>query len=134
MSLLSILALLAPAPALAVKEAPKNPPKFKPRWYFSHNRLDARPVIWSLENHPEEWQVDVPGLSILHKPSKHTFWIGESGPARLFPTECSCHTTSRLFQPLQEGAFRRAYTSWVSRGIRAQFASHFTQPTAPYPE
>jgi len=52
---MSIFAFMM-APALK-QEVKVNPPVFKWRWWYSDDRLDIRPVLWSLRNHPEEWEI-----------------------------------------------------------------------------
>lgn len=89
-----------------------KPPEFKPRWWFSSYRLDARPLAWSLENRPEDWRWGGGGYTIVHKPSNHTYWVGV-GPYRLFEAMCSCHQSSRgRFQMFQQGLFHKAFKTW----------------------
>ena len=132
-----MLAFLAPAVALVKSEivrdekitAEKKLPTFKPRWWYKANGLDARPVAWSLINHPEEWVEDSPGISILHKPSKHRFWIGSGrGFYRLYSANCSCNKSEGKFQRFQQGLFHRAYQRWRApqqAATREQFTGHF---------
>lgn len=57
---MDFLAFLPAAVAAAINNVavkPKPLPTFKPRWWYNPRRLDARPVIWSLYNRPEEWTV-----------------------------------------------------------------------------
>lgn len=145
-------ALMPPAVALKPRdgdgrvETKPALPVFKRRWWFRDDRLDARPVIWSLENRPEEWEVDRRSrpLTITHLPSKHEFWVGMGGyhlwrAPNLDGTSCGClgltHSGETRFQRFQQVAFRRAYRNWLAwnRERRApevsarnnQFASHF---------
>lgn len=117
-------------------------PVFQPHWWHRQDRLDARPVVWSLYNRPEDWEWkryygDVVSDAILvHKPSKHEFWVATGiGFYRLHDANCSCHRdTAGWFQRFQQYAFHRAFRHWrrtydpQTRGlqlIKAQFASHF---------
>jgi hypothetical protein len=90
-------------------------PIFEPEWWFSRWRLDARPVIWSLLNHPEEWKETSPGV-MFHTPSLHEFRLGYdrlSRPLGLLHAQCSCHTdTTNHFQHFQDRAVRRAWRRW----------------------
>ena len=55
------------------REAVQIMPTFPHRWWRSQNRLDIRPVLWSLRNMPQDWSIDQ--HTITHNPSKHEFWI-----------------------------------------------------------
>ena len=90
-------------------------PIFETKWWFSKQRLDARPVIWSLVNHPEEWNETSPGV-MFHMPSEHEFRLGHDRPFRalgLLHAQCSCHNdTTNLFQHFQSRAVRQAWRQW----------------------
>ena len=115
---------------------PREPlPVFKPKWWWDSDRLDARPVAWSLRNHPEEWKFKEGyiGKILVHIPSQHQFWVG-SQPYRLHRAECSCHSHSRgKFHFGQHKIFKQAYRQWYARmieprhptNIHEQFCSHF---------
>ena len=83
-------------------------PSFNPRWWYRSDRLDARPVIWSLKNRPEDWeQGEYPWL-IRHHPTGHVFSMI---PVRLVgPEDCSCvHRSNQgRFQLFQCFALERA--------------------------
>jgi len=107
------------------------PPTFKPHWWYKKNRLDARPVIWSLYNHPKDWSMSTPNR-LLHAPSNHEFWVGSGKMyTRLYDAQmqsgsCSClHQSERgRFQRFQKGRFWRAYQHW-NRNHNAVDADHF---------
>lgn len=138
---MDVLAFLtAPiAAALAKVEAkPDQLPTFKPRWWYRPHRLDARPVIWSLKNRPEEWEYDShPPYWVQHIPSGHRFWIATfSGPAHLVSASgCGCLQRSNRgrLQLFQSYALKRA----AHQMIRARetpppvdhdhFAAHFVR-------
>ena len=115
-------------------------PTFKPRWWYSPDRLDARPVMWYLRNRPEEWEPadNRPYWFLRHKPSRHTFRI--AGPAiGLASANCDCSSRSDRgrFQVFQNIAFRAAVRTWMRQHERAlrppidheQFAAHFVRST-----
>ncbi len=102
-TLLSLLGIGAAAQLLAVDDeakltppaAPPKPlPKFKKRWWWANNmvRLDARPVAWSLKNHPEQWQ-QIDHERVMHLPSRHTFRT-DNGPYALYSARCYCQSSS----------------------------------------
>ncbi len=124
-------------PAEIAAPSVPNLPKFQSRWWHKPNRLDARPVIWSLYNHPEEWE---PGDSrpyyfIKHTPSGHVFRMRNGKAALVGPQECSCLGRSEQgrFQLFQGLAFKRAARVWeynhdhppIPPVDREQFAAHF---------
>ena len=59
---MSIFAFMM-APALK-QEVKVDPPVFKWRWWYSDKCLDIRPVLWSLRNHPEEWEMNEKGTRL----------------------------------------------------------------------
>ncbi len=112
---------LPPEIAPAAASAAQNLPRFKPRWWYRKDRLDARPVIWSLYNHPEEWDTVRPNGNralrpysyFQHKPSNHYFriWAGECH--LLEQTECGCQSATRgRFQVFQKSGLRKAAQWW----------------------
>lgn len=116
-------------------------PEFRPKWYFSDSKVDARPMLWSLENCPEDWEPigyhnpkpanwsAVYGLR--HKPSNHTLY----GIKYLPTLRADCGCNGREFQPFQVGKVRLACRRWLdSNGFgpeaeaearRQQFRAHF---------
>lgn len=130
-------------------------PTFKPRWWYSDQRFDARPVVWSLRNRPEEWEaVDSsfssgPGWSpvtgrypdgLRHKPSGHIFRYFGDHAQRLVSavspsdgTVCSClnQASDRKPQLGQRVRLWSAMWDWVEwKNPRPtvdhrHFASHF---------
>lgn len=133
-----MLAFMAAVPATRataedVVEAPALP-TFVPRWWHRRDRLDARPVAWSLRNRPQDWEWRTEDTTIVHKPSKHVFWVG-NGPMsyRLYDADCSCTTTRGKFQRMQaRWVFGSAYQHWRTNHARAQFnpehfAAHFVR-------
>jgi len=131
---MSILAFLAPMPAKVTKTETSALPEFKPRWWYKADRLDARPVIWSLDNHPEEWRVTHEGnynLTITHIPSNHQFWSCLAMGYRLYRADCSCSSSSsRKWQRFQFWTVGRAIRQWVrneraKENIAENFHSHF---------
>jgi hypothetical protein len=133
-----ILALLTAVGAKAIEALNKpketTPPVFKKLPGFTDDRLDARPVIWSLQHRPEEWswvRQDPHPMGkargyLRHNPSEHIFVaVGES--SQLYSADnCSCHHTSRAFQDGQAVAFDAAVQAWEAERGRQQFAGHFT--------
>ncbi len=139
---MTIFAFMA-APALEAQTKTETLPTFKPRWWHRAGRLDIRPVIWSLRNHPEEWRSDH-RYTITHVPSQHEFWIANGwGFYSLYHSggrggdECSCERWGGHFQRFQQGSFGRAYRRWrrwaatspEHRAVASQFAAHFIRPT-----
>ncbi len=136
-----IVALLAsampakPEPEVeAVEVAPKleEPPVFKARWWYSSERLDARPVIWSLDHRAHEWGVDFPGTSyetLRHKPSRHEMYSGRGMLKGMMQAECSC--SGRPWQLGQRKAVCQAIDRWRAahgvdgRSLSEQFSAHF---------
>ena len=141
-----VLAFLAPA-AIAVKKTDTQEeklPEFKPRWWYSPDRLDARPVVWSLKNRPHEWNwrnyaldgspPTYSDMMLTHVPSQHHFWIGSAPyhyPRLDDDTICSCATLSGRWQMWQNPALRKAIREWVAQkrgNVFENFASHFVRP------
>ena len=144
MDILAFLTIPAIAVANALSVAEQQEPGlpiFKRRRWFKDNRLDARPVAWSLRNRPEDWEYPADSRRrLIHKPSKHEFWVSKwnvdgYGFYRLLEANCSCMSRSERgkFQPFQQGLFGRAYKHWrrqydKSNGVDAeQFAAHFVR-------
>ena len=130
---MTILAFMA-APAKADVETQPPLPTFKPRWWYDPNRLDARPVIWSLENRPEEWECHRPGifLHVRHKPSGHDFVADTVDTGLVDDSRCGCRSlTNGRFQIFQSWLFRHAANALDEsrRAARdpAHFASHFVR-------
>src|SRR4051812_43776307 len=98
-----MLAFLAIVPATrpATVETTEAPtlPTFASRWWYRPDRLDARPVAWSLRNRPEDWGWQHEGITIVRKPSEHVFWVA-NGPMfhGLYDANCSCNRTNGKFQ------------------------------------
>lgn len=117
-----------------VPSVPEKPelPTFKRRWWFKRDRLDARPVIWSLYNRPDDWE-QTSQYRLTHKPSRHVFWVGNGyGFYGLYEANCSCLSTSNRgrFQPFQQRAFHRAFLTWRTPQLRENadhFAAHFVK-------
>lgn len=134
MDLLAFMSV--PLVALRSFDAATEPqlPVFKPLPWFRDDRLDARPVAWSLRNRPDDWDEATPGYTIRHKPSDHTFWIWNGkGYYSLYAADCSCTTRSDRgrFQRFQQGIFHRAYRHWLRHRPppvdAEQFAAHFVR-------
>ena len=93
--------LLAPKaePAIPVMPEFKNPPK---------DRLDVRPVCWSMRNHPQDWQFTE--FTLRHRPSGHDFWIASGfSYYRLYEARCSCMSVGNgRFSVRQKLMFHRA--------------------------
>lgn len=133
--MLSYLAFLLPMAITATKttEAPRLP-TFASRWWFKSNRLDARPVAWSLRTRPQDWEWEHEDYTIRHKPSQHIFWIANGlGYYRLYDANCSCTSRSDngRFQHFQQMVFHRAFKCWRQQQHPAvdtqHFASHFVR-------
>ena len=132
------MAFLAVVPATVQTAAPESLPAFKQRWWFRKDRLDARPVAWSLINRPEEWDwsrtrngdILSPHV-IVHKPSNHEFWVYGRGFYRLWSADCGCSRAERgQFQRFQQGLFHRAFMQWRDRQYpidHAHFVEHFVR-------
>ena len=125
-----------------------QPPVFKRRWWYSDHKHDGRPVLWSIENRPQDWEAldhqlapiqpntDRDAYYFRHKPSKHVFRVFPYGRGFSLDdsTRCGCSHSSD-FQWFHAGALRRAYHKWtVAHGIdsasrhrrgAARFQSHF---------
>jgi|SRR5215469_195367 len=134
----SIIALLTAAAAKAIEAVGKtkevSPPRFEKFDGYDPNKLDARPLIWSLENKPEEWSYPGPrpdnhalAFYLRHEPSNHLFNISwHENLCGLAAAECSCHATSHQFQTGQALELYAAAVAWDKEMIRRQFAEHFT--------
>lgn len=140
--------MYAPNPEVTAELQKKDDlPVFKKRWWHKANRLDARPVIWSLDNRPGDWETaKYPGgegrwMTLLHKPSGHEFYFGygEGPHLRTESTDCSCTNSGGRFQMFQKGAIRNAYWRWHDKVIQPaidaqneanakQFYNHFVTP------
>lgn len=130
-----MLAFLATVPAIKPEatevEAPALP-SFTPRWWYRSDRLDARPVAWSLRNRPQDWRWRTENITLEHVPSRHVFWVG-NGPMfyGLHEADCSCKSTRGRFQRLQARfVFGPAYRHWRNNHGRPRhdpvhFAAHF---------
>lgn len=132
--MLSFLAYVVPALAKVHEGTVEKLPMFKPRPWYRADRLDARPVIWSIYHNPQEWEwgESYGRYTIRHKPSQHSFWIANGyGFYRLYDSVgCSCIRTERSFQRFQQGPFGRAFKWWrrnygAPPQVAEQFASHF---------
>jgi hypothetical protein len=110
-------------------------PTFRKLPWFRANRLDARPVAWSLRNRPEDWEWEHEDYTIKHKPSNHVFWIANGwGFYALYEANCSCMSTRGKFQRFQQFMFGRAFKHWRRNHGESydpdHFASHFVTPKA----
>lgn len=109
--------------AAIAADAPKpTMPTFKWKWWYSSDRLDARSVIWSLENRPEEWEMpSYSSISVQHKPSAHRFSIYGGMSA-----DCGC--SQLRFQWGQRKRLGKAVTAFIRRQntiTQHQFQNHF---------
>lgn len=109
----------------------KHIPTFKPRWWYSRDALDLRPVIWSLENHPEEWRWDRETSRLIHIPSKHEFadhtWSYIGGTLRS-SAGCSCISSRHEYQIGHRAALVKAMRAFAEKrtpAVNDQFRSHF---------
>ena len=125
-------------PAVKIEEKPKLP-VFKREWWHSAVRLDARPVIWSLKNRPQDWSVaprsHTFGWYLNHTPSDHSFILGHTPFfCRMYDGSlCSCQRAS------PRGKFQRGqkYRFWLAGRIflhkrratvdQAHFCNHFVK-------
>lgn len=105
-------------------------PCFKSRWWYRRDKLDARPVAWSLRNRPQDWEWQTTRLKLRHIPSKHVFWTGVGG-CFLYDANCGCSHTRGRFQRFQSMfVMKPAVRAWqrlqiASRYQPEHFASHF---------
>ncbi len=103
-----------PETAIKIPEQPKVP-TWKPRWWYDLRKLDARPVIWSLKNRPQDWRYDryPRPITIIHTPSNHEFWI-TMGSSYLYRTDgCGCQRSKeQKFQKGQHFRLRWALRQW----------------------
>lgn len=125
---MSVLALLAPMPTPEQQATTSKLPGFRPRWWYHPGKLDARPVIWSLYNHPEEWRWSMAGYRIEHEPSGHEFRIW--GGRRLMSVDCGCSSASgwQFMQVFALAFAMRRWRKWEARrptSLHQNFASHF---------
>lgn len=153
MDVLAFLSLAAVARKPEVVEGPPAKPDFAPRWWYRADRLDARPVIWSIKNRPEEWQAinSYDGCEVkrradfwafgymLHVPSQHKFYIRSGEMARLSSApgmeldgDCGCFTASRgRLQPFHSLMLKSAAQGWFRQKFpepvldHSHFQSHF---------
>lgn len=115
---------------------PSEPPTFEPKWYFEKYRLDARPVMWSLKNRPDDWEYAFGDSRYLkHKPSGHVFSLAFDAVGLFDSNRCGCGTAIKgQFQMFQTGKFRKAARAWREwHRLKhnpppdpAHFAAHFT--------
>jgi hypothetical protein len=120
--------------AISVPSVTERPalPTFPPRSWHRPDRLDARPVIWSLDNHPEEWEPadERPYWLLLHKPSGHVFRIA-GGLARLTaPDECSCLRASGGYFQLFQGVRIKASGASLDSTARQSGSRGASEPRA----
>lgn len=131
------LALLTAVAAKAIdavtgEPKPKVMPKFEAPIHFHPNRLDARPLIWLLENKPEEWSypyarpisLDSPFL-IRHGESEHEpnhDYVADLHESQLYRADCDCSHSSRRFQEGQSEQFHAAAKAWDAARQQAQAA------------
>lgn len=128
------LAFLMPAAAPVAKAITAEPkmPTFKPRFWYDPNKLDARAMIWSLDNRPQDWEHSgEPSYGYFtHIPSGHRFldhtWY-QGGV--LSNTDCDCSSRSqyqfghtRAVKNAMRKLFDRTVNAWA---INEQFANHF---------
>jgi hypothetical protein len=117
-------------------------PDFRKGWRFwwRASRLDARPVIWSLRNNPQDWTVERDDsyhrTIIRHVPSQHEFVVGSFRQSEytrlLYSNGCSCHDAT-YFHTWQATPFKMAAHKYVLNQHRdktlsnrdTQFRSHF---------
>lgn len=126
--------------AVKVEDPPKKEPQrptFKARWWHRHNRIDVRPVIWSLINKPQDWKLSRPyyywrGHIITHVTTRHDFRVGKTPfSCRMDDTtrcECQRQSNGGRFQPFQKLAFWMAAKSFISKHEKVDqnhFANHF---------
>lgn len=114
---------LAPDIQAAVgADAPKpTMPIFKRKWWYLADRLDARPVIWSLENKPEDWEAPAFTGSVRHKPSDHFY----TSSGTMF---ANCDCSHYGFQWGQQRRLARAVMAFIRRQTaitQHQFQNHF---------
>lgn len=128
-----------PPAAMQAEDKPKAALPVFGRRLHSRNRLDIRPVLWSLKNRPEEWVED--RFTITHKPSKHEFWTGNGyffyGLYSTGERHCSCQAVEGgRFSLIQKAQFAWALMRWrwtyganLARAelgrTNEQFANHF---------
>ncbi len=77
------------SPPVPVAPPKPNLPVFERGKYYCYDRLDARPVAWSMDHHPVEWDYadTAPNCAYLrHIPSEHVFYVGEQHPCYLHST------------------------------------------------
>lgn len=110
---------------------PASRPTFPRKWWFKSDRLDARPVAWSLYNRPDDWKLSDSECRLIHTPSNHKFWVGNGlGSYRLYDANCSCFSRSNngKFQIFQQVTFHRAFRHWngAANAVDPEhFAGHF---------
>jgi len=117
-----------------VKPEPKLP-TFEWKWWFKkYGRLDARPIIWSLYNKPQDWERVAPindyPQRLRHKPSNHQFYFDTSFITQMYLVQanCGCVNQGKKFQRFQKRALKRAVNDWRAKDaapIHKQFYSHF---------
>jgi hypothetical protein len=127
MTAFAFLPLPAASSARTMPKIDTALPVFKPRWWFRKDRLDARPVVWSLLNRPDDWIWSSSAhCVIVHKPSLHEFWVGNGRESyRLYRADCGCSSEGGHFQHFQQGIFHRAFLSWQERQTPRLNAEHF---------
>lgn len=105
-------------------------PVFKPRWWHRVDRLDARPVVWSLDNRPDDWVCDCGDYVLTHKRSGHSLWIANGyGLYSMQSPGCGCTSRGGAFQRFQQRAIHRAVRRWLSRHMNPdRFVAHFVRP------
>lgn len=98
-------------------------PTFKRKWWYRADRLDARPVIWSLENCPEDWERHQHMRSwVRHKPSDHCY----SSDGSMLAGNCDCSRYG--FQWRQQKQLGKAVAAFIERQAaitQHQFQNHF---------
>lgn len=120
---MSLIAFLATLPALTKSTTPPAMPEWQSLRYSKKQRLDIRPVLWSLRNKPQDWEWQRGRDTIGHIPSGHSFWVYSMDYHLHNSTQCSC-TQARegRFSFIQRRQFGRAFASW-RRWQKKQFAT-----------
>lgn len=144
----SWLAFLATAGLLKVQSVEKKRepfPSAERRWFFRDGRLDARPIIWSLRNCPQDWVPNYVGdgtlYELTHKKTDHAiraYWASDYRMSS--SSRCGCSNTQ--WQPFQTRQLGRAIKGWKrwnaaqgivhpnsSEAINKQFRNHFIPPS-----
>lgn len=108
-------------------------PTFKERWWHSKSRIDIRPVVWSIRNRPDDWELS--DYCFVHTPTRCSFWIANGkSQYKLYRAPELWSDTDPPFGKLsfiQRWQFSEAFFDWktkTAKNWRQLFSDYFVKP------